>query len=102
MDRFHCSAFLVIGFLSIGAILGEAQTTTPSTPQAAASTIPAPGKSEPIAANAPHMSRETRLQIIRDFETQIVYARTSFPMGTKGTQVERRRDLAQWCGFAAA
>ncbi len=88
MDRFHCSAFLVIGFLSIGAILGEAQTTTPSTPQAAASTIPAPGKSEPIAANAPHMCRDTRLQIIRDFETQLVYARTPFPMGTKGLQLK--------------
>lgn len=38
----------------------------------------------PIPANAPHMARQTRLEIIRDFETQLVYARTSFPMGTKG------------------
>ena len=30
------------------------------------------------------MSRETRLEIIRDFETQLVYARTAFPMGMKG------------------
>jgi len=30
------------------------------------------------------MSKETRYQIIRDFETQLVYARTTFPMGTKG------------------
>jgi len=92
MDRFHCSAFLVIGFLSIGAILGEAQTTAaPSTPQtapAAASSFPAPGKSEPIPANAPRMCRETHLQIIRDFETQLVYARTPFPMGTKGLQLK--------------
>ena len=92
MDRFQSpAAFLVIGFLSIGAILGEAQTTaTPSTRQAApaaASTIPAPGKSEPIAANAPRMSKETRLEIIRDFETQLVYARTPFPMGRKGLQL---------------
>lgn len=30
------------------------------------------------------MSKETRYQIIRDFETQIVYSRTAFPMGNKG------------------
>lgn len=89
MDRLHCSAsFLVIGFLSFGAILGEAQTA-PSSQQNApvASVIPAPGKSEPIPANAPHMSKETRLEIIRDFETQLVYARTAFPMGTKGLRL---------------
>lgn len=33
------------------------------------------------------MSRETRLEIIRDFETQIVYSRTAFPMGAKGLQL---------------
>ncbi len=42
----------------------------------------------PIDPNAPHMSRQTRLQIIRDFETQVVYARTIFPMGTKGLKLE--------------
>ena len=90
MDRLHCSAFLVIGFLSFGVILGEAQTAAaPSTPQAApaAGAIPTPGKSEPIPANAPHMSKQTRLEIIRDFETQLVYARTPFPMGTKGLRL---------------
>ena len=40
--------------------------------------------SAPIPANAPHISKQTRLEIIRVFETQLVYARTSFPMGTKG------------------
>jgi len=30
------------------------------------------------------MSKETRYQIIRDFETQLVYSRTAFPMGNKG------------------
>lgn len=34
------------------------------------------------------MSRETRLEIIRDFETQLVYARTAFPMGTKGLKLQ--------------
>lgn len=30
------------------------------------------------------MSKQTRLEIIRDFETQLVYSRTTFPMGNKG------------------
>ena len=42
----------------------------------------------PIPADAPRMSRQTRYEIIRDFETQIVYARTAFPMGTKGLDLK--------------
>ena len=34
------------------------------------------------------MSKQTRFEIIRDFETQIVYARTAFPMGTKGLKLK--------------
>jgi hypothetical protein len=34
------------------------------------------------------MSKQTRLEIIRDFETQIVYARTAFPMGAKGLRLK--------------
>ncbi len=34
------------------------------------------------------MSRETRLHVIRDFEAQIVYARTVFPMGSKGIKLK--------------
>ena len=30
------------------------------------------------------MSKQTRYEIIRDFETQMVYARTAFPIGAKG------------------
>jgi hypothetical protein len=30
------------------------------------------------------MSKQTRLEIIRDFEAQLVYARAAFPMGMKG------------------
>jgi len=33
------------------------------------------------------MSKQTRFEIIRDFETQIVYSRASFPMGTKGLSI---------------
>jgi hypothetical protein len=47
--------------------------------------VPAP---PPIDPKAPHMSKQTRYEIIRDFETQIVYARTSFPMGTKGLSLK--------------
>jgi hypothetical protein len=34
------------------------------------------------------MSKQTRYQIIRDFETQLVYARTAFPMDRKGLQLK--------------
>jgi hypothetical protein len=34
------------------------------------------------------MSKETRFQIIRDFEAQLVYARSTFPMGTKGLKLK--------------
>lgn len=51
----------------------------------AAKPVPAP----PIPANAPHISRQTRLEIIRDFETQIFYARTAFPMGLKGLKLRK-------------
>ena len=34
------------------------------------------------------MSKQTRYEIIRDFETQIVYARTAFPMGSKGLKLK--------------
>jgi hypothetical protein len=34
------------------------------------------------------MSKQTRYEIIRDFETQLVYARTAFPMGAKGLQLK--------------
>jgi len=43
----------------------------------------------PIPGNAPHISKQTRLEIIRDFEMQLVYARTAFPMGTKGLQLRQ-------------
>ncbi len=34
------------------------------------------------------MLRDTRFQIIRDFEAQLVYARSMFPMGAKGLQLK--------------
>ncbi len=43
---------------------------------------------EPIPPNAPRISRQTRLEIIRDFETQLVYSRTTFPMNAKGLRLK--------------
>jgi hypothetical protein len=54
--------------------------TQPANSQVQQALAPAP----PIDPRAPHMSRQTRLEIIRVFETQIVYSKTAFPMGTKG------------------
>lgn len=52
------------------------------------------------------MSKQTRFEIIRDFETQLVYSRAAFPMGSKGLRLkdglvspsgeELQQDLALW------
>ncbi len=73
-------------------ILGYGQAGDPGqlrkAPPAAASQQPnaqTPGPDiPPIPPNAPRIGKQTRFEIIRDFETQLVYARTAFPMGTKG------------------
>src|SRR3984885_6623636 len=59
--------------ISLGATVAKPQPDPTFIPEA-----------DPIAPNSPHMERQTRFEIIRDFETQLVYARTAFPMGTKG------------------
>src|SRR5204862_2756366 len=56
----------------------------PTTPVPAATATTLQGQAPPIPANAPHMSKQTRYEIIRDFEMQLVYSRTAFPMGSKG------------------
>ena len=42
-----------------------------------------------IAPNAPRISKQSRYELIRDFETQLVYARTAFPMGAKGLHLRQ-------------
>src|SRR5438270_2794384 len=79
---------------------------TVSQPQPTQSQPASQTSEPPIPANAPKMSKQTRLEIIRDFETQIVYARTFFPMGAKGVKLkngvaspngqELRQALALW------
>ena len=87
--------------LSFGCFLSGARAQTqsqavPSTGQPpvtpAAATQEQSDAAGPVApvfpANAPHMSKETRIEIIRDFETQLVYSRTTFPMGQKGLMLK--------------
>ena len=96
---FACLPLLISSLLYGPALYGPAlygQTSDSQQRQ----TGPSPASKEPtdrpaeplpvaIPANAPHMSKQTRFEIIRDFETQLVYARTAFPMGTKGLQLHQ-------------
>jgi hypothetical protein len=87
MQRFTVPSAL---FLSLLVVPVSAQNTnSPSAPTQASSTN---NQDKPVAPsipkNAPHMSEQTRYEIIRDFETQLVYSRTSFPMGTKGLDLK--------------
>jgi hypothetical protein len=70
-----------------------AQTADPSAQSHPSGAVPHVQSGQPaappIASNAPHISKQTRYEIIRDFETQLVYARTAFPMGTKGLQLKQ-------------
>jgi len=81
--------FFPVSFLSLALVLGNAQNLAPNsqpptTPVPTATTTTMQGQAPPIPANAPHMSKQTRYEIIRDFEMQLVYSRTAFPMGSKG------------------
>ena len=93
MQRIHVASLLLLPLLVPASIL-TAQVTNATAPQAEQAS-PTPSAQHhtqppapPIPANAPRMSKQTRYEIIRDFETQIVYARTFFPMGTKGIQLK--------------
>ena len=90
MSRLLGSVLLfVYSFLLIPGTLVSAQKTGPV---AQAATPPEGGSQTPdspaIPANAPHMSKQTRFEIIRDFETQLVYSRAEFPMGSKGLKLK--------------
>jgi hypothetical protein len=98
MERLRGASFLIVLSLPlfvssvVSPRFAYAQTQAPAPWNDSASTQPAAKKASsrqtsgapPVAADAPHMSKQTRYEIIRDFETQIVYARSAFPMGTKG------------------
>ena len=109
MERL-CVACLRFLLVVLPATLVTAQTPTATPPQdhpsAATSNAATQSPASPILSNAPRMSKQTRFEIIRDFETQLVYARTVFPMGMKGIKlkdgvtspngVELEQDLAIW------
>ena len=74
--------------MSLIAVMCDGQTgkpdASPPPPPAANGDPAAPPPAANIPAHAPHMSKQTRYQIIRDFETQVVYSRATFPMGSRG------------------
>lgn len=88
MQRFPVAFSLVPVFFLATSLCGQSgaqqQPTAPNTPAATASTQDPQLSAPKLDPNAPRMSRQTRLEIIRDFETQLVYSRTPFPMGQKG------------------
>ena len=93
MGRLRSVCFLLI-LASTGTILVRGQDKTaqaspaPGSGQTSASAQEATFNPGPIPANAPRISKQSRFEIIRDFETQIVYARTPFPMGAKGLKLK--------------
>lgn len=73
-----CFLALAASCLSVAQVNLAAQADSQKPDDAPATSI------TQISPNAPHIEKQTRLEIIRDFEMQLVYARTTFPMGTKG------------------
>jgi len=96
MGSSRIAAFLVLALLfafPIAAFGQAAKTTDGQSTKGVPNPQPAPEQSPkpaPIPPNAPRMSKQTRFEIIRDFEMQLVYARAAFPMGTKGLRLKDR------------
>jgi len=90
MERLRGPYFLFLAFLLIPWVLLFGQTTAPPASESQPTPAMPAGESVPktsgpaISSDAPHMSKQTHYEIIRDFETQLVYSRTAFPMGSKG------------------
>jgi hypothetical protein len=89
------ACFLIAAFLVYGQADDPAQTQSsqpdPSSPhlrKSATEPDSTPKPPPPIPPDAPRVSRQTRYELIRNFETQLVYARTAFPMGTKGLRLK--------------
>jgi len=91
MERLHGASFLLVSLLlSTATLPGQSTQSVTHQPSAETQSSAAPQAqtpAPPIPANARRMSKQTRYEIIRDFETQVVYARTAFPMGSKGLQL---------------
>src|SRR5580704_17806277 len=79
------ASFLVYGQAGDGA---QTQNPAPaSSSQTSSEQTPVPA-ADPIPPDAQRISKQSRYEIIRNFETQLVYARTAFPMGKKGLQLK--------------
>ena len=98
MPRLPSFALLVLSFLFAPSfVCAQADEPAPSQISLGASATPVrpqpdsanTPEGDPIPPNSPRMVRQTRYEIIRDFETQLVYARTTFPMGSKGIQLRQ-------------
>jgi len=92
MSRFRSTTLLTWWILLLACVL-HGQAVSPQKSASASSSQQADDRQgepppAPIAPGAPRISKQTRLEIIRDFETQLVYARTAFPMGTKGLRLQ--------------
>jgi hypothetical protein len=91
MQRPVSAPFLALFFIIIAPSYGQNANSAPAPNSAAvpaADTSQSAPESPTIPANAPHMSKQTRFEIIRDFETQLVYSRAEFPMGSKGLKLK--------------
>src|ERR1700686_5910031 len=92
MERLRFPTFLFLPLL-LPVVLASGQTSPsarqdqPSIPAASTQPKHPQAPAPPIPADAPRMCKQTRVEIIRDFEMQILYARTTFPMGTKGMKL---------------
>jgi hypothetical protein len=98
-------------WLSYGQAINPGSPNSPPSPSSQPSRSTQDDQAPPpvlgaIPPNAPRISSRTRLEIIRDFETRLVYSRTTFPMDTKGLRLkgdvispngeELRQALALW------
>jgi len=91
MQRPFPAAFLALFVIIVAPSYGQNANSSPapkSAPTPTVDTSHSAPESPTIPANAPQMSKQTRFEIIRDFETQLVYSRAQFPMGSKGLKLK--------------
>jgi hypothetical protein len=67
--RPHPVSALLLGFLACAALGQSASNQKPGAPP-------------------PHMSKETRMDVVRSLQSELVYIRTPFPMGKKGLMLK--------------
>lgn len=94
MVCFRNSTLLAFLLFSLPFLQGQSSDQKPvQTSPSVSSNLPGDHAAQPspapISLTAPRISKQSRYELIRDFETQLVYARTSFPMGAKGLQLKQ-------------